>query len=129
MSSAAAAANHAFGIDRGMTNGLNDIPLAKCIILAGSNIAECQPTLLPYFEKAKENGSFIIVIDPRETATAKMADLHLKPRPGTDAALANGILQVLLAEKEIDLSFIKERTNGFAELKAFVETIKLEDIE
>lgn len=129
MSSAAAAANHAFGIDRGMTNGLDDIPLAKCIVLAGTNIAECQPTLLPYFEKAKENGSFIIVIDPRETATAKMADLHLKPKPGTDAALVNGILQVLLTEKEMDLSFIKQRTRGFAELKAFVETIKLDDIE
>ncbi|MDI5791112.1 molybdopterin-dependent oxidoreductase [Bacillus licheniformis] len=45
------------------------------------------------FEEAKQNGAYIIVIDPRETATAKIADLHLKIKPGTDAALANGMLK------------------------------------
>ncbi|WP_026584542.1 assimilatory nitrate reductase catalytic subunit NasC [Bacillus sp. J33] len=128
MSSAASAANHAFGVDRGMTNGLNDIPLAECIILAGTNIAECQPTLLPYFEKAKENGSFIIAIDPRKTSTTSIADLHLQPKPGTDAALANGILKCLIEEKEVNLSFIEERTKGFQEVKAFINAVKLEDI-
>ncbi|CAM3582061.1 assimilatory nitrate reductase catalytic subunit [Aeromicrobium ponti] len=129
MSSAASAAIHAFGLDRGMTNGLNDIPLAECIILAGTNIAECQPTLLPYFEKAKENGAFIIAIDPRETATTKMADLHLKPKPGSDAALANGILKALVEEKEIDLPFIEGRTKGFEEIKAYLGTLTLEEVE
>ncbi|WP_217608899.1 molybdopterin-dependent oxidoreductase, partial [Bacillus sp. GbtcB15] len=67
MSAAATAANQTFGLDRGLTNSLKEIPSTRVIILAGTNIAECQPTIMPYFEKAKENGAYIIAIDPRET--------------------------------------------------------------
>ncbi|MBN2909226.1 molybdopterin-dependent oxidoreductase [Polycladomyces sp. WAk] len=70
MSSAAAASQRAFGIDRGLTNPLSDLPLARCILIAGANIAECQPTMMPYFRKAKANGATIVVIDPRKTGTA-----------------------------------------------------------
>jgi assimilatory nitrate reductase catalytic subunit len=128
MSSAASAANSAFGIDRGLTCGLNDIPEAECIILAGTNIAECQPTLMPYFLKAKKNGSFIIVIDPRVTLTTKLADLHLKIKPGTDANLVNGILKVLIEKSYADSDFIRERTNGFTELETFLQSINLTEI-
>ncbi len=128
MSAAASAANEAFGIDRGFTNKLSEIPFARCIILAGTNIAECQPTLMPYFTKAKENGSFIIAIDPRETATTEIADLHLKIKPGTDAALVNGFIKVIINEGLVDESFINEKTNGFQELKEHIDTICLEDI-
>ncbi|MBB3112267.1 assimilatory nitrate reductase catalytic subunit [Paenibacillus phyllosphaerae] len=128
MSAAASAGNKAFGIDRGLTNPLSDIPLAKCIILAGTNIAECQPTLMPYFTRAKENGAFIIAIDPRETGTTRMSDLHLKVKPGMDAALANGLQKVLLEEGLIDASFLGARTKGFAELKAHLEALDLEEI-
>ncbi|MEB1805958.1 MAG: molybdopterin oxidoreductase family protein [Bacillaceae bacterium] len=113
MSAAASAANATFGIDRGMTNQLTEIADAKCIILAGTNIAECQPTIMPYFRKAKKNGAFIIAIDPRETATTKFADLHIKVKPGTDANLAMGMLKVLVDEKYCDETFIAERTKGF----------------
>ncbi|MCA0754303.1 nitrate reductase [Paenibacillus sp. N4] len=128
MSAAASAGNKTFGIDRGLTCRLSDIPLARCIILAGTNIAECQPTLMPYFTKAKENGATIIVIDPRVTATAEMADIHLQIRPGTDAALANGMLKVLQNEGLMDQSFIAGRTNGFDELKRHLETVDLDGI-
>ncbi|WP_054024768.1 assimilatory nitrate reductase catalytic subunit NasC [Bacillus sp. FJAT-28004] len=128
MSAAASAGNKTFGIDRGLTCRLSDIPLARCIILAGTNIAECQPTLMPYFTKAKENGAIIIVIDPRVTATAAIADIHLQLKPGTDAALANGMLKVLLDEQLMDKTFIDDKTNGFPELKEHISTMDLKDI-
>lgn len=117
MSAAASAGVKAFGIDRGLTNRLDEIPQAKCIVLAGTNIAECQPTLMPYFTKARDNGSFIIVIDPRETATAQIADLHLKVKPGTDAVLASAMLKVIVDERLTDDSFIRSRTKGFEQTK------------
>ncbi|PLR66601.1 assimilatory nitrate reductase catalytic subunit NasC [Bacillus sp. UMB0893] len=128
MSAAASAANQTFGMDRGMTNSLSEIPFAGCIILAGTNIAECQPTIMPYFEKAKENGAFIIAIDPRETATTDHADLHLKVKPGKDAALANGMLKVLLDEDLIDHVFIRDRVNNFEEVKDYVSSLEVEKI-
>ncbi|WP_096201590.1 assimilatory nitrate reductase catalytic subunit NasC [Bacillus sp. FJAT-45350] len=128
MSAAASAANAAFGIDRGLTNELTEIKDAECIILAGTNIAECQPTIMPYFRKAKKNGAFIIAIDPRETATTKMADLHLKIRPGMDANLAIGMLKVIVEEGYIDEAFIKNRTNGFNSLKEKIRDINVEEI-
>ncbi|RBW68974.1 assimilatory nitrate reductase catalytic subunit NasC [Bacillus taeanensis] len=129
MSAAATAANQAFGMDRGLTNKLSEIPYSKCIILAGTNIAECQPTIMPYFQKAKENGAYIIAIDPRETATTKMADLHLKVRPGMDASLINGMLKTVVEEGYVDQAFIETRTNGFDELKTHLEAIDLKEIE
>ncbi|RED64632.1 assimilatory nitrate reductase catalytic subunit NasC [Cohnella lupini] len=128
MSAAASAGNKTFGMDRGLTNPLSDIPLAKCIILAGTNIAECQPTLMPYFTRAKENGAFVIVIDPRETGTTAIADLHLKVKPGMDAALANGMQKVLLEEGLLDKGFLANRTVGFEKLKAHLRQLNLDEI-
>ncbi|MBT2575670.1 nitrate reductase [Bacillus sp. ISL-51] len=128
MSAAATAANQTFGADRGLTNPLSDIPHTRVIILAGTNIAECQPTIMPYFDKAKENGAYIIAIDPRETATTKIADLHLKIRPGTDAALANGLVKICIDEQLIDKDFIRTRTNGFDKLKQHTDALNLEEI-
>lgn len=128
MSAAASAGNKAFGIDRGLTNQLSEIPLAKCIILAGTNIAECQPTLMPYFTRAKENGAVIIAIDPRNTGTTEMADLHLKVKPGMDAALVNGMLKVLVEEGYTDERFLNGRTNGFQELKQHLAELNLDHI-
>jgi assimilatory nitrate reductase catalytic subunit len=128
MSAAASAGNQAFGIDRGLTNPLSEVRKTNCLILAGTNIAECQPTLMPYFVDAKENGAYIIVIDPRDTATAELADLHLKVKPGMDAALVNAMLKVLLEEGYVDDSFVENRTTGFGEVKKHVEELVLEDL-
>ncbi|NIK67479.1 nitrate reductase [Paenibacillus sp. BK720] len=128
MSAAASAGVKTFGIDRGLTNKLSDIPLAECIILAGTNIAECQPTLMPYFTRAKDNGAIIIVIDPRVSATASIADLHLQVKPGMDAALVNGMLKVIFDEKLIDEGFIKSRTKGFGEVREHVDSLDLDEI-
>jgi assimilatory nitrate reductase catalytic subunit len=129
MSAAASAASQTFGMDRGFTNSLGEIPSSRCIILAGTNIAECQPTIMPYFEKAKENGAFIIAVDPRETGTTKLADLHIKIKPGTDATFANGVLKVILEDQLFDEEFILQRVNGFEEVKDYIATVTFEEIE
>ncbi|ADG05893.1 molybdopterin oxidoreductase family protein [Kyrpidia tusciae] len=113
MSSAAAAMNRSFGLDRGLTNPLDDIPAADIILLVGANVAECQPTMMSYFRRAQKRGGRLVVIDPRETATARVADVHLRIRPGTDWILMNGLLRAMIAEGWIDEDFIARRTSGF----------------
>lgn len=128
MSAAAGASNLTFGVDRGLTNPLSEVPLAKCIILAGTNIAECQPTIMQHFRKARQEGCKIIVIDPRETATCSIADLHLKVKPGYDAALVNGMLKVIVEEGYVDQAFVEQRTNGYAELAEHVKQVSLAEV-
>ncbi|PWU69063.1 assimilatory nitrate reductase catalytic subunit NasC [Gracilibacillus dipsosauri] len=128
MSSAATAANQTFGLDRGFTNSLTEVPNTRVIILAGTNIAECQPTIMPYFQQAKENGAYIIAIDPRETKTTQLADLHLKIKPGSDIALANGILKMIIEANFIDHTFVSERTHHYKEVKDYVTSITMKEI-
>ncbi|MCT7354127.1 molybdopterin oxidoreductase family protein [Streptomyces sp. 15-116A] len=118
MSSAAAAGTKAFGLDRGLPFPLEDIPRTGCVILVGSNPAETMPPSLRYFTELKENGGTLIVIDPRRTRTAEHADLHLAPRPGTDLALALGLLHLVVAEGRTDERYIQERTVGWEETRA-----------
>lgn len=117
MSSAAAAANRAFGIDRGLPFPLEDIPGAAVLLLVGGNPAETMPPIMQYFEAQQRNGGRLIVADPRRTATAAWASRHLRLRPGTDAALANGLLHVLVRDRLIDQSYIDSRTEGFDRAK------------
>ena len=77
MSSAAAAATRAFGLDRGLPFPLADIPRAGAVLLAGSNVAETMPPLMQYFSALRENGGTLIVVDPRRSATAQWAAQHL----------------------------------------------------
>ncbi|MDW8809929.1 molybdopterin oxidoreductase family protein [Streptomyces scabiei] len=118
MSSAAAAGMKAFGLDRGLPFPLEDIPKTGCVVLVGSNLAETMPPALRYFTELKENGGTLIVIDPRRTRTAEQADLHLSPRPGTDLALALGLLHLIVAEGRTDEEYIRERTGGWEEARA-----------
>ncbi|MEU6764722.1 molybdopterin oxidoreductase family protein [Streptomyces sp. NPDC046853] len=120
MSSAAAAGQRAFGLDRGLPFPLEDIPRTGCVILVGSNLAETMPPALRYLTELKENGGKLIVVDPRRTRTAEQADLHLAPRPGTDLALALGLLHLVVAEGRTDEAFIEERTSGWGEARAGV---------
>jgi assimilatory nitrate reductase catalytic subunit len=118
MSSAAAAGMKAFGLDRGLPFPLEDIPRTGCVVLVGSNLAETMPPALRYLTELKENGGTLIVIDPRRTRTAEQADLHLSPRPGTDLALALGMLHLIVAEGRTDEEYIRERTGGWEEARA-----------
>ncbi|MFJ4834176.1 molybdopterin oxidoreductase family protein [Streptomyces sp. NPDC088747] len=118
MSSAAAAGIKAFGLDRGLPFPLEDIPRTGCVILVGSNLAETMPPALRYLTELRENGGTLIVIDPRRTRTAEQADLHLAPRPGTDLALALGMLHLIVAEGRTDEAYLQERTSGWEETRA-----------
>src|SRR5687768_14374049 len=117
MVSAAAGNNKAFGIDRA-ANPWDDIPLAEVLLIAGSNCAETFPVLNKFLWQQRDNGGSWITVDPRETATARQGDLHLQLKPGTDVALANGMLHVLIEENLFDQNFIDLRTNGWEETKA-----------
>lgn len=118
MSSAAAAGVKAFGLDRGLPFPLEDIPRTGCVILVGSNLAETMPPALRFFNELRENGGTLIVIDPRRTKTAEQADLHLAPRPGTDLALALGLLHLIVAEGRVDEEYVRERTTGWEDARA-----------
>ncbi|MBT2391737.1 molybdopterin oxidoreductase family protein [Streptomyces sp. ISL-1] len=118
MSSAAAAHQRAFGLDRGLPFPLEDIPRTGCVILVGSNLVETMPPALRYLTELRDNGGTLIVVDPRRTRTAEQADLHLAPRPGTDLALALGLLHLVVAEGRTDEDFIASRTNGWSEARA-----------
>ncbi|MFC8585436.1 molybdopterin oxidoreductase family protein [Streptomyces sp. NPDC057217] len=118
MSSAAAAHQRAFGLDRGLPFPLEDVPRTGCVILVGSNLAETMPPALRYLTELRENGGKLIVVDPRRTRTAEQADLHLAPRPGTDLALALGLLHLVVAEGRVDEEFVRERTGGWEEARA-----------
>ncbi|MQA64254.1 MAG: molybdopterin-dependent oxidoreductase [Actinophytocola sp.] len=114
MSSAAAANIKAFGMDRGMPFPVTDLAQADAILLIGSNPAETMPPFMQHLLPAAEQGR-LIVVDPRRTPTAERAALHLQPAPGTDLALALGILHAVVAEGHVEQSYVDDRTNGFAE--------------
>ncbi|MBV8730864.1 MAG: molybdopterin oxidoreductase family protein [Acidobacteriia bacterium] len=113
MSSAAAASLKAFGIDRGLPFPLADIAGAEAILLVGSNVAETMPPVMQYFQEQKSRGGSLIVVDPRATVTAAASTLHLQITPGTDCALANGLLHIAVKEGYLDEEFIAARTTGF----------------
>ena len=113
MSAAAVAGVRAFGIDRGLPFPLEDLPGAETILITGGNPAETMPPLMQYFDAQRARGGKLIVSDPRRTATARLANLHLQLTPGTDAALANGLLHVAIRDRLIDPVFIAQRTTGW----------------
>lgn len=129
MSSAAAAAIRALGIDRGLPFPLEDIPNAETVLLVGGNLAETMPPMMQYFEAQRNKGGQLIVVDPRYSATAQTAALHLRLTPGSDAALANGLLHILIREGLIDAEYIERRTEGFDRVKGVVATYWPERVE
>ncbi|MEU7571276.1 MULTISPECIES: molybdopterin oxidoreductase family protein [unclassified Micromonospora] len=120
MSSAAAAGNRAFGVDRGLPFPLADLGRADTLLLVGANPAETMPPLMRHVADQRARGGRLIVIDPRATATARQADLHLQPLPGTDLAVANALLHIALTEGLLDRAYVASRTTGFDEVRRTV---------
>jgi assimilatory nitrate reductase catalytic subunit len=120
MASGAAAGQRAFGIDRGLPFPIEDIAGTEAILLIGSNPAETMPPIMQYFEEQQRRGGRLIVVDPRRTATAATADLHLQLSPGSDTALANGLLHIAVQDGLIDREFIAARTSGFEGVRRVV---------
>ena len=121
MSSAAAAYSKAFGIDRAPLP-MPDIELAKCIMIFGSNVAECFPVAMQWIWRARDKGARLIVVDPRETPIARSADIWLPVKPGTDIAVTNAILRQIIIDGLVDEEYVRARTNGWDEVKASVES-------
>lgn len=129
MSSAAAAGIRSFGIDRGLPFPVEDIARADAILLVGDNSSETMPPIMQYFDEQRTNGGALITADPRLTPTAQRADLHLRLIPGTDAALINGLLHILIRDDMIDHGYLSERTEGFDRVKSEVATYWPERVE
>ncbi|MFC8301406.1 molybdopterin oxidoreductase family protein [Micromonospora orduensis] len=120
MSSAAAAGMRAFGIDRGLPFPLSDLGRADTLLLVGANPAETMPPLVRWLTEQRQAGGRLIVVDPRVTATARQADLHLQPLPGTDLAVANALLHIALTEGWVDQAYVAGRTTGFEAVRRSV---------
>lgn len=114
MSSAVAGYKRAFGADAVPCN-YEDIELADLVVLVGSNAAWNHPVLFQRLSraKAKRPGMKVVVIDPRRTATSKLADLQLSLRPGSDISLFNGLFDYLVEHGKIDSDFVRQHTDGF----------------
>jgi len=114
MSSAAAATNRAFGIDRGLPFPLADVGGAAAVLLVGSNIAETMPPAVAHLAAAREAGG-LLVVDPRRTPTAGLtedgAGIHLQATPGTDLALVLALTHVVLQEGLADSAYLQSRTD------------------
>src|SRR6266705_1577531 len=119
-SSAAAAGTRAFGVDRGLPFPLSDLAAADVILLAGSNVVETMPPFTRWLSDQQARGGALIVVDPRQTPTARRAALHLQVTPGTDLALANGLLHIAIAEGHVDEQYVAERTSGFGAVRRVV---------
>jgi ferredoxin-nitrate reductase len=100
----------------------DDIEAADCFFVTGANPAWCHPIIWRRVEahKAANPHVKIIVVDPRQTDTCALADLHLQINPGTDITLNHAIARLLIEEGDIDIDFIKNHTQGFEEYKNVV---------
>lgn len=123
MSSAAAAGNRAFGVDRGLPFPLEDLDGAATVLLLGSNPGETMPPFIGHLAGAQAAGG-LVVVDPRRTATARLTDdgkgMHVQPAPGTDLVLLLGLIHLVIAEGLVDDEYVAARTTGFAGLRRSV---------
>jgi assimilatory nitrate reductase catalytic subunit len=128
MASAAAGQNRAFGIDRGLPFPVSDIGDTKTLLLWGSNAAETMPPIMQWISAQRAQGT-LIVVDPRRTDTARAAQLHLQPTPGTDLLLANGLLHLAVEDGLLDPAYIEARTVGFEAARQAVLSVHPTHVE
>ncbi|HSD96087.1 MAG TPA: molybdopterin-dependent oxidoreductase, partial [Sulfuricaulis sp.] len=123
MASAVAGHKRAFGSDT-VPGCYEDIERAKLVVLVGSNAAWCHPVLYQRMVQAKQDHPElrVVLIDPRRTASADLADLHLAVRPGTDGVLFNGLLVYLHDHDEVHAQFVANHTEGADEALAAART-------
>jgi len=110
-----------------MTNSIDEVAGAKCILLIGSNIATSHPIIELEVKKAVRNGAKLIIVNPRKIDTASWAYKWLRLRPGSDVALLNAMAHVILKEGLENKAFIQERTEDFEQVKAIVEKVDLDE--
>ncbi|MGW3559403.1 molybdopterin-dependent oxidoreductase [Streptomyces sp. NPDC000963] len=120
MASAGSGYKLSLGAD-GPPGSYRDFDHADVFLVIGSNMADCHPVLfLRMMDRVKTAGAKVVVVDPRRNATADKADLHLPIRPGTDLALLNGLLHLLVENGHVDEEFVAEFTEGWQDMPAFL---------
>jgi len=113
-----------------MTNSIDEIKNAGCIFVIGSNTSEAHPVIALYIKQAAvRNGARLIVADPRRIELVRFAQLHLQQRPGTDVALINAMMNVIISENLHDKEFIAQRTEGFEQVAEAVKDFTPEAAE
>jgi len=113
-----------------MTNSVTEFSAdTECFLITGSNTTEAHPLVASHVMRAKERGARIIVVDPRDIQISRLADLHLRQRPGTDVAWINGMMNVIISEGLQNKAYIEERTEGYEELAQVVQDYTPERVE
>ena len=102
---------------------------AELIVIWGMNVKVSNLHFWPYVVEARKRGARLLVIDPYRNDTARSADEHIWVRPGGDAALALGVLKLMVAHEWVDDEFIDTCSSGFDELKAYLRDTRLDDFE
>ena len=123
----AAAEMHTFG--RVGDANIEDLPQMKVVILWGTNLVSTGVHAMPFVTAARDNGAQIVAIDPRVTRTTAFADWHLQPRPGTDAALALGMMKIIVDRGLHDREFLEQNTIGWEQLLERLPQYPLERVE
>jgi formate dehydrogenase major subunit len=103
-----------------MTNSIQEIELAKVMLVIGSNTSEAHPVISYYMKRARKRGATLIVADPRTIDLCRWADIHIQHRIGSDIALVNGLMHEIIEQGWANQAFIDEHTEGFAELRETV---------
>lgn len=104
-----------------MTNSVGEVKNTKVFFVIGSNTTENHPVIAAQLRQAVENGAKLIVADPRRIDLVRDADVFLQVKPGTNIALLNGMMHVIIKEDLIDKEYIENKTENFAQLKELVE--------
>ncbi len=112
-----------------MSNAINEIDNTDLVFIFGYNPADSHPIVANHILRAKQNGARIIVCDPRRIETARIADMHIALRNGSNIALLNAIGYVIIAEQLYDRAFVTARTEGFEAYRKIVERYTPESVE
>ncbi len=111
-----------------MTNSVAEIEDADCIFVIGSNTTSSHPLVATRIFRAKAKGGKLLVADPRKIQLALKADIHVRHNLGTDVALLNGVMHVILKNGWHDQAFVEERCEGFAEFKQVIDNYPPEKV-
>ncbi len=110
------------------TNSFADIEVAATFLVCGANATENHPIVGARIKQAKLRGARLIVIDPRRIELASYADIHLRPRPGSNVSLLNALAATIVEEHLCDEAFVAERVEGFGEFRAFIASYSPEAV-
>jgi formate dehydrogenase alpha subunit len=112
-----------------MTNSIAEIEDSACIFIIGSNTSACHPLIARRVFRAKEKGAKLIVADPRNIQLSRFADVAVTQRLGSDVALLNGMMHIILKNGWHDKNYVENRTEAFEDFKAVVESYTPDKVE